>query len=416
MASILVVSKEGDGVPLALRLAQEGHICKMHIKDSRAKHSLKGYKNPQVLSKLQMVEQFDLVLFDMVGLGDLAEKLKSEGRTVLGGGAINDKLELDRAYGSKVCSTLTKLTIPPTIQVETKEDLLKALEDDKPKVIKPDNNKSTTLTLVGGKNNDTLRTIVNKFDDLCPCIIQDKIDGVEVSTEGWFNGREFTAFNHTIEYKRLMEDDHGPQTGCMGNIVWSCGEDELVKQALLPLTALLRKTDYIGPIDVNCIVNEDKAYFLEYTARFGYDAIQAYTELVRGGLFEFLWSVATQGPMPRFSEDYAIAVRMSMPPYPTKVGAEKNEGVKVLDVTEGAKNHLYLADVQMNENEEVLAGIDGVIGCATARGRTIKEVQKRALRTVREAVIHPDVQYRTDIGRNVDERIATLKTWEWLDA
>lgn len=419
MSSVLLISAHGDGVPIALKLAQEGTVVKVYLKAAQAKDSLKGYRNPVVIPSVAMPEQYDLILFDMAGLGKTADALKSQGRLVLGGGALNDNLELNRDYGEKVASKLTSLKVPRTERFETPAKLLDFLEkSSKAVVVKPLGNAETVFTLVSSDpTNRTLSGLVQSYGDkLCPCITQEKIDGVEVSTEGWFAQGKWQALNHTIEHKRFLEGDIGPQTGCMGNIVWACEEDELVKQALIPLTQFLTKAEYCGPLDINCIVTEEDAYFLEFTPRFGYDAFQALTELYKGSTFEFLWKAACGSGDITLSEDYAIAVRLSFPPYPS--GSTKDfdnlKGVQVLDVNSGAETHTFLSDVQLRDELPVLAGIDGVIGCVTARGSSIQEARRRAYRTVGNIVIDQSVQYRRDIGLGTERKIETLKTWGWL--
>lgn len=420
MASVLFYSKQGDGVPLALRLATEGAIVKVYTHERPARDGLKGYRNPSVVPTVQMLEQYDLVLFDMVGLGQRAEALKAKGRLVLGGSTFHDKIELDREYGQKVIGRLTSLKVPESKLITSKAQLVQELEaSTEPLVLKPQGNQDVNLTLVSDDDtNRTLLSIVKGSNgNLLPCLLQKKVKGIEISTEGWFNGQAWMpCFNHTIEHKRLMEGDRGPQTGCMGNTVWMCQEDELVKQALLPLTPLLQKVEYMGPLDVNCIVTEQEVYFLEFTARFGYDAIQAFSELYKGKMFDFLWKVATRDTNMQFRSDYAMAVRMSMPPYPIlpKEGAKDIKGVQVLDIENGARSHVFLADVMLENEVECLAGIDGVIGCVTARGETIQEVRRRAYRTLDRIVIHRDVQFRKDIGAGVEDKISRLKEWGWL--
>lgn len=420
MASVLIMSLDGDGVPLAIRLASEGHIVKVCIKHAEAKKSLRGYKNPSLINQPRMLDQFDLILYDMSGLGDQAENMKEAGRFVIGGGAVNDKLELDREYGEKVASKLLSVQIPKGPKVDNKAGLIKELErSTKPMVVKPLDNKLPTLTLVSGDDaNRTLISIArNMGEKICPCILQERIDGVEISTEGWFDGEQFQSFNHTIEYKRLFEGDHGPQTGCMGNIVWVCGEDEIVKRALLPLQPLLQRVEYLGPIDVNLIATEKDLHFLEFTPRFGYDAIQTFTELIKGSLFDFFWNLCVKGRLPKMRDQYALGVRMSMPPYPHHEGADLLSGLQVLDIDGGARKHLFLADVMRGADQtEILAGVDGVIGCAVSRGSDITEARRRAYRTIDKSVIHPDVQFRKDIGAGVEKKIEQLKTWGWLDA
>lgn len=420
MASVLILSRHGDGVPIGLRLVDEGHIVKMWIKEPKAKTSLDGYKNPSKVSDpRRLLEQYDLVLCDMVKMGDLCDELTDKGKLVLGGGSSNDKLELDREYGEKVAKSLTKVKIPKTAVADTPEQLLQYLQQtERPQVVKPLGNKPTDLTLVSSDNqNRTLIGIVKeRGKELTPCVIQERIEGIAVSTEGWCNGKEWIRpFNHTIEWKRFMEGDKGPNTGCMGNVVWPTEGDKLTATVLEPLLPLLIKVGYIGPIDVNCIVTEGNAYFLEFTTRFGYEAIQAWAELLKEPLFDFLYYVASGQPMevPYYKEQ-AIGVRLSVSPYPSEEGVEKWKGIQVLDIPKEARRHIWLADVMKQDAVPVMAGVDGVIGCVTARGSTVREAQRRAYRTIHNVVIHQDVQYRNDIGNGVDEKQKQLKEWGWL--
>jgi len=422
MASILILSKNGDAVPIALRLVQEGHICKMWIKEPKAKSSLDGYKNPsKVQDPKKMLDQYDLVLSDMAKLGDLCDELKDKGKLVLGGGSFNDKLELDREYGQKVCKSLLKIKTPKSITLNTVEELMDYLDKStSPQVIKPLGNAPVYLTLVSSDSeNRTLKSFVKeRGEELVPCLVQEQVEGIEISTEGWFNGKEWIKpFNHTFEKKRFMEEDKGPNTGCMGNVVFTTEGDKLVEQTLIPLTPLLKKVGYLGPLDVNCIVDQDKAYFLEFTPRFGYDAVQAWTELLRESLFDFLYNVATgQKKEVSHHKEYSIAVRLSVQPYPNKEDCEELKGLQFLQIPDEAKKHVWLADVMKNKDQEnVCAGVDGVLGCITARGVSVRECKRRVYRTIQNVVIHKDVQYRKDIGDSVEQDLAKLKEQGWLE-
>ena len=63
MATVLLINKRNEGVPIALRLAQqEGHIVKLYSQDSHMA-CLQGFKNPSFIGNpKRMVEQYDLVL------------------------------------------------------------------------------------------------------------------------------------------------------------------------------------------------------------------------------------------------------------------------------------------------------------------------------------------------------------------
>ncbi len=422
MATILVVSKQGDGVPLGLRMVSEGHIVKFFITDQKAKNLLQGYKNPaRIGDPLRFLDQYDLVLADMAELGNASDTLSSKGKLVVGGGSFNDKLELDREYGERVAKSLTKLTLPKNKVFEQPKELAEWLaKADKAQVIKPFNNKKTSLTLVGcDPKNRTLQSIVQtQGKDLVPCLVQDHITGIEISTEGWFNGKEWTRpFNHTIEFKRFMENNKGCNTGCMGNVVWPTQGDKLTSLALEPLAPLLEKVNYIGPLDVNVIVTEQDAYWLEWTPRFGYEAIQTWMELIKLPLFEYLYRLASRQTNEfEVYDELAIGVRLSIAPYPnldTNLLAN-TQGVQVVDVPQEARKHVWLADVMKRDDVEVLAGVDGVVGCVTARGATVRECQRRAYRTVKNICISDDVQYRCDIGDQVEEQRKQLNAWGWI--
>jgi len=422
MSSALVISKQGDGVPIALKLAEEGCITKIYIQQAFAKQSLRGYKNPQQTPGLSMLEQYDLILFDMVGMGKKADQLKSKGRAVIGGGRLNDKLELDRVYAERVIQQLCPgIKTLGGSKIGSVRQLQQLLQEGRPLTVKPLDNKATSLTLVSkDPENRTLKGLVQAYGkSLTPCLVQNTVmNGVEISTEGWFDGDRFSPgmFNHTIEHKRLMTGDHGPQTGCMGNTVWMTSrKDELVQRGLKPLEPLLRKANYCGPLDVNCICTEKEVYFLEFTTRFGYDAIQALTELCRQSLFDTLWKLSVKDSgSAKFWSDYSISVRLSMPPYPSEGDFHLLQGVQVIDPPKEAKGHVHLADVQLIEGTPVLAGVDGVIGCLTARGRTLREAQKRVYRTIKNTVLSDDIQYRQDIGHGVEQKIEQLKIWGWI--
>jgi hypothetical protein len=362
MASILLVSRIGDGCSLALRLAQEGHIVKYWISEEESRGPLQGYKNPSSIKDPKvMLEQYDLILGDVTGLGALLDTFKDKGKYVLGGGSFNDKLELDQEYSIKVASSLLGLSIP-----------------DGP------------------------------------------VDGIEVEAGGWFNGEDFLSmYNHTFKKRRFMEGDKGYKTTCMGNVVFLTEMDKLTQVAIEPLKPLLRKVNYIGPISTNCIISSEGAYFLNFIAGFSYNTLEALLELVKGSTFDFLYRVASASKIPvnwRMQE-VAIAVRLSLPPWPYKNTEEANSlrGVKVLDIPESAQHHIWLSDVML-QGVPVMAGVSGLIGCATAYGASLREAKRRVYRTVDNVVIHRDIQYRRDIGEDIERQVKLLTEWGWFNA
>jgi phosphoribosylamine-glycine ligase len=190
--------------------------------------------------------------------------------------------------------------------------------------------------------------------------------------------------------------------------------------------------DYRGPIDVNCIVTEEAAYGLEATSRFGYDAIEALVEGLEEPFGEWLLTVATGTATSMvLTDDTIIAVRLSIPPHPFRAPNASDYGEPVTGIDETSLRHLFLCDMWRDaEGVYRTAGADGVLLKATAigrvergkqapDGRTYKpdytyEARRRVYRTM-ERIGVSGKQYRTDIGARVNNDVAQLKKWGWLD-
>ena len=93
-------------------------------------------------------------------------------------------------------------------------------------------------------------------------VLQEKIEGTEVSTEIWIGKQGPKNLNQTIESKRMMAGNLGPAIGSQSNTVYMKKTDNLISKALLKMADYLHKEDYIGPCGVNCIVRNGVPYFL----------------------------------------------------------------------------------------------------------------------------------------------------------
>jgi len=358
MASVMFLSKNLNCAPLALKLAEDGHLVKIFTKEARLQGCLKGCKNPSVTDSWRNFKQYDLICADTAGLGEIADEIKGGNGLVLGGGVFNDRLELDKVYSERVISSICKLT-PYTPQECTK--------------------------------------------------------GIEISTEGWFNGESFIHYNHSIKQKRLLDGDIGPEIECMGNVVWVTEGDRLTETVLNPLTPLLKKVDYLGPLSVDCIINEDKISFLSFTTRFSYDAMQALNELMNMSLFDFLYRTATQQGSLSFKKEIAIAVRMVMLPYLKTVRQEELHSLRIFDIPQEAKKHVWLGDIYKNKDNYLINGAGDVIGCVTARGMSSHECRRRAYRTLNNILLSKEVIYRRDIGSKAEAQVKSLRGGGWLN-
>ena len=99
--------------------------------------------------------------------------------------------------------------------------------------------------------------------------LQRRVSGVEVAVGGFFNGKNFIyPINVNFEHKKLFPGDIGPPTGEMGTAMFWSGPINYSINTLLKMEPVLASEGYVGYIDLNCIVNNNGIYPLEFTSRF----------------------------------------------------------------------------------------------------------------------------------------------------
>src|SRR6185437_3750127 len=90
--NILFLSLEACAGDLAYRLKQEGYAVKWFVQSKADRILYDGF-----LDKVEEWEPHkdwaDLIVIDDVGFGSLADRLRKEGKAVIGGSAYTDRLE-----------------------------------------------------------------------------------------------------------------------------------------------------------------------------------------------------------------------------------------------------------------------------------------------------------------------------------
>ncbi len=412
-----LISKNGDFLPILHRIQHEGKDVVAYLPESLDKMYVDIL--PIVHSHTELsIQANDVIIFDMVGAGGAAEELKHKGYTVIGGGSINDRLELNRTYGEEIAKS-TGLLVPNSVVFG---DFVEARDfvriHPNRYVFKPDGNLDTSLTYVSSSTDDMIEELYI-LEEQCPSgtvfTLQEFMDGIEMSTEAWFNGEKFILpVNSTMEEKKFLTGNLGQNTGCMGNVVWVWPDDiseYLLDTMFRPMEPLLQKGTYLGPLDINAIWTPQGPHFLEFTARFGYDAIQAYTRLVEQPLSDFFESLPGTERMEVNQDMYAAAVRVSVPPYPVEADVPEVS----VHIPEEYVDNIYLSDVYPTGNQSAgrkvfrCAGQDGYILSVASNGKRLDTTMAEIYHIIDEIEAR-GIQYRLDIGDRVKvERMEILR-------
>ena len=100
----LFVSPEALSVDLAYAIRQEGNDVRFYVHSVTERDVGDGFVD-KVDSWEDQTDWADVIVFDDIGFGKIAEKLRAEGKKVIGGSLYTDKLENEREFGIKKIKT-----------------------------------------------------------------------------------------------------------------------------------------------------------------------------------------------------------------------------------------------------------------------------------------------------------------------
>jgi phosphoribosylamine-glycine ligase len=411
----LFYSVAGEGAQLAKRIEMEGNTVGIYIKDKIYKTVYDGLLE-KVENPDSYIDKDTIIIFDISGNGDVADKYKRKGHFVYGASSFADQLENDRSFGTE-CMLKAGIKTPEFNEFSDFQSACSFIEQAKTRLVfKPTGSMPCKLTYVS-KNSEELvqymKFVEKKFSkDIKSFILQEFIEGVVVSSEFFCDGTKFLRpGNHTVEDKKSMNDGLGASTGCSGNITWPCEDSKIMEQGVSKIEKLCIENQYVGQIDLNAVVNSSGVYGLEWTPRFGYDAtptLLALSEIEIGKLFSDI--VHGQARNIDLMEEYAGSIRVSIPPYPAEPMKGKDPekfspsiGVPILDWAY-IQEEIYFYEVMMEDNQLVHSGGTGVIACTLGISADPAESLEDAY-TVADNLCIPDKQYRTDLTQVLSEML-----------
>ena len=225
----LFVSVEALSTDLAWRLKQEGHDVKFYTRSESEKDVGDGFVE-KVGAWEPLKDWADVIVFDDLGFGETADKLRGEGKLVVGGSSYTDRLENEREFGQDELKSVGVNTLPSWNfnSFDAGVDFVRKNPDRY--VIKPSGRAQNEkeLLFVGQEEDgkDVLLVLEhykrNWSNKIKIFQIQKYANGVEVAVGAFFNGKDFVyPINVNFEHKRLFPNDIGPSTGEMG-----CYDDE----------------------------------------------------------------------------------------------------------------------------------------------------------------------------------------------
>jgi len=236
-------------------------------------------------------------------------------------------------------------------------------------------------------------------------VIEDFLQGQEVSTHAFCDGTTAVLFPTSQDHKQIFDGDNGPNTGGMGVIspvpwVTDAHLDSTRNKIVAPaLDALLKNgSPFVGTLYPGLMIDGNTVNLLEFNSRFGDPEAEVYMRLLKSDLYTILANCASgtlQASDVAWTDSSAATVILASAGYPKS--SHKGDLIRGIKAAESQPDIVvFHAATKEVDGEYVTNG--GRVLAVTAVGATLDDALEKVYNAV--AMISFDgMQYRTDIGR-----------------
>ena len=245
-------------------------------------------------------------------------------------------------------------------------------------------------------------------------LIEEKLVGKEASAFAICDGETFIEVGYACDYKRVRDNDEGPNTGGMGGYSpknWpseACKKtvtEEVIQKTIDGMKK--RGTPFKGILFVGLMIDGDTPKVIEFNVRFGDPETQILMPLIEGDLLP-TYLAAAKGELSslgtekiRLKNESSVHIVMASEGYPS-TDATPMTLKQVIDYPhhltpgEQADKFLFMAGVKKEGDELVNTG--GRVLGVTALGDTLEKARRLAYESIKE--IHFNgAHWRGDIAK-----------------
>jgi len=236
-------------------------------------------------------------------------------------------------------------------------------------------------------------------------VIEDFLDGIEVSVFILTDGNDYVIFPEAKDYKRISDNDQGPNTGGMGsvspvNFADKVFMDKVEERIIEPTVDGLKEEgiDYRGFIFLGLINIKGDPFVIEYNVRMGDPESQVVIPRIENDFVKLL-SATAQGILGdekvTFSQDTAVTVVMASAGYP----GSYEKGKIIAGFEAASKALVFHAGTKLNDDGNIATN-GGRVLAVTGKGSNLKEAIETAYDNVKK-ITWEGAQFRNDIGQDL---------------
>jgi len=409
---VLVIGSGGREHALVRGLARDRAVTEVHaapgnpgIAAVATLHHVDPVDPRAVLALAQRLD-VDLVVIGPEAplVAGVADALRLAGFAVFGPNGEPAAIEGSKAFAKEVMASAGIPTARAYVCHDARE-VAAALDDfGPPYVVKDDG-------LAAGKGVVVTSDREEALEHAASCervVVEEYLDGPEVSLFGIADGTTVLAMQPAQDFKRIRDDDEGPNTGGMGAytpLPWAPeGLVEEVRATVLQpaIDELHRRgMPFVGLLYAGLALTRRGVQVIEFNARFGDPETQPLLELLAEPLGELLLAAATgrlveRGPL-RWRPGAAVAVVMAADGYPEA----PRTGQPISGVDDAARL-TRVAVLQAGtsvgpDDPDALIASGGRVLAVTAVADSLRAAREQAYAGV-ELIGFEGAQYRTDIA------------------
>jgi phosphoribosylamine---glycine ligase len=404
---VLLIGAGGREHALAWKLSQSSHIDELHAAPGNPGIARLGECHPvraedaESLLDLAHTLAADLVVVGpeaplVAGVGD---ELRHGGIAVFGPGREAARIEgskrfakeVMRAAGVPTAETMSVARPPCVVKVD-------GLAAGKGAFVCPDQ--------------DSLDAALREAARLGqPLIIEELLEGEEISLFALADGVNALPLAPARDYKRIGDDDTGPNTGGMGSYspvpgLEATDVEELVAAVHRPVLAELarRGTPFVGLLYAGLMLTDSGPKVLEFNCRFGDPETQSILPRLQGDLLEAL-TAATRGDLRSADltadDQAAVTVVLAGREYPQR--GDSGTPISGVDDAEASGALVFHAGTA-SRGEQLLTNGGRVLN-VTAVGPSLETARERAYAGC-AAISFDGMQFRRDIAGR-EAKVAT---------
>jgi phosphoribosylamine--glycine ligase len=364
--------------------------------------------NPAAVTALALKLESDLVVVGPEAplAAGVSDALTAAGIPVFGPSKEAAQLEASKAFAKTVMAEAQVPTAMARVATNADEaaDALDAF--GAPYVVKDDGLAAGKGVVVTSDREEALAHAQSCFDVGGTVVIEEFLDGPEVSLFVLADGRTVVPLAPAQDFKRIFDGDEGPNTGGMGAyspLEWvpaNLVQDVIDRVAQPTIDEMAhRGTPFTGVLYCGLALTSRGTRVIEFNARFGDPETQAVLARLKTPLGGVLMAAA-KGQLEdidelRWAPETAVAVVLASENYPdTPRTGDRIRGLKKANRLEGV--HVLHAGTAMDDDGSVVSA-GGRVLAVVGLGADLEDAREKAYAGMEQISLEGG-QYRTDIA------------------